>query len=1004
MLAEITSFEEQTALIMDSGVQFLDFAATFAVKGKSGATGAFVRLTEAGPAGKLIENERDGRYYLATDSGKSYKPQFELDVDESLKLFDGRWLPAPFFRAVPGRQFEQGPLNWARLRIVRVVPDDQGHTHRVTLAFDTKVLATRHDTAYLSPTMDDVLAGSSFALAHQTHEIGWFLDQKWVNDWLAELYQELAGSHIRRDREELQRDLNALHHQAHYLNLLDLIGTSIDIPEIKLISNTPSDLYRPIMVDMVLDVGNSRSCGILIEDHPQESDGLRRRYELALRDLSQPERVYREPFESRIEFAQASFGKENFSAQSGRTDAFLWPTIVRVGQEAARLGSLRRGTEGATGISSPKRYLWDTDSFEPGWRFNTANLKLDSEPYATAAPLSSLINELGEALYTLDPDERMPVFHPHYSRSSLMMLMLSEVVVQALTQMNSPAQRLRQSHSRMPRHLRSIILTVPPSMPQPEREIFRRRMNQAIGVVWKSMGWHAMDTDPDDESTQPYPPFPEVHLQWDEATGSQAVYLFSEIQNKFAGRAQEFFQTLARPDQPARDDTGQPYVSVATIDIGGGTTDLVINDYFLDRGHGAGQAQAWGDHARGQSDPQSMGSGAYIVPQQRFRDGFRVAGDDIVLDVLRFVVVPQITRAIAQVGVPDADSLVSQLMGSEPLNVHESLLRQQLTLQILYPVGLRLIKEYERYDPLEPGHLGPLSMRDLLAGHELPSPDVLEYVQRTVNRSATPGTDFRLMDVMVDVRLDQLHQRFLRGEFNICKTLQALSEVVWAYRPDVLLLSGRPSRLPGVIAYIRALQALPAGRIVAMHQYRAGAWYPFHRNGRIDDPKSTAAVGAMICLLSKDLRLPNFFFRSAAFVPYSTVRYLGLIDNNNAIKKADVFYSDIHLDDPDYQFPDQSFEVRGSMRIGFRQLPVERWPASPLYKLVIEDRQIREKLSSQGLVLKVSLRRSDRLMRESFEIAAVEGASRSKLSLKLNTMADAGFGETQYWLDSGSVR
>src|SRR5690606_21974960 len=101
-----------------------------------------------------------------------------------------------------------------------------------------------------------------------------------------------------------------------------------------------------------------------------------------------------------------------------------------------------------------------------------------------------------------------------------------------------------------------------------------------------------------------------VHLQWDEATGSQAVYLFSEIQNKFAGRAQEFFTSLARPDQPARQDPPQPYVSVATIDIGGGTTDLVINEYFLDRGTSV-------------TDATMASSGAYIVPEQRFRDGFR---------------------------------------------------------------------------------------------------------------------------------------------------------------------------------------------------------------------------------------------------------------------------------------------------------------------------------------------------------------------------------------------
>ena len=100
---------------------------------------------------------------------------------------------------------------------------------------------------------------------------------------------------------------------------------------------------------------------------------------------------------------------------------------------------------------------------------------------------------MGEALYTLDPFDRMPVFHPHYSRSSLMTFMLSEVLAQALAQINSPAQRLRQSHARVPRHLRSIILTVPPAMPQPERKIFEQRMRQAIGLIWKSMGWHPED-------------------------------------------------------------------------------------------------------------------------------------------------------------------------------------------------------------------------------------------------------------------------------------------------------------------------------------------------------------------------------------------------------------------------------------------------------------------------------------------------------------------------------
>ena len=993
MLADINAFEEQTTLIMGSGVQFLDFAATFVIKGQSGE---FARMGDAGPLARLQEDERTGKLHFSFDEKKqAVVPTVDVSLDQSLRLLIDTWLPVPYFRFSPPARFEEGPSNWARVRITEVGAglDPGGNTHRITFAFDTKVIEGRSDTAYMGPSTDDIKAGTSFAFAHRSHEMGWFLDQQWLNLWLQELFSELAKPRLKRDAEDIRDETAKLHHQAHYLNILHLLGTQLALPEIKVISNERNDLYKPIQVDLVLDVGNSRTCGILVEDHPQENDGLRRRYELELRDLSHPEHVYREAFESRIEFAQASFGKDHFSVQSGRNDAFLWPTIARIGHEAAGLASLRRGTEGATGLSSPKRYLWDQDSFEPGWRFNTSNAKTEIEPHATAAPVSRLINEMGEALYTLDPFDRMPVFHPHYSRSSLMTFMLSEVLAQALAQINSPAQRLRQSHARVPRHLRSIILTVPPAMPQPERKIFEQRMRQAIGLIWKSMGWHPEDAgiDTEEERRAAFPDFPEVHVQWDEATCGQVVYLFSETQNNFGGRPEEFFQALARPDQPPRAGSTDPYISIATIDIGGGTTDLVINEYFLDKGEG--------------NAGRDVGGGAYILPEQRFRDGFKIAGDDIVLDVIRAVVLPAIGNAFKAAGVAEPEALVSKLMGSESLDAQIAVLRQQFTLQVLYPVALTVIKEYERYDPLEPGNLGSRLVSELLSEVGHPTSDVLDYVNTAVQRAGgTQAIGFSIMDVGVQINLRRLHELFLRGEMNICKTLKAMSEVVYAYQPDVLLLTGRPSRMPGVLAYVRSLLALPAGRILPMHQYKTGPWYPFHKNGRIDDPKSTAAVGAMLCLLSRTLRLPNFFFRSAAFKPYSTVRFIGMIDNNNAIKDANLFYRNIDLDNEEYEFPDTTFEMRGSMRLGFRQLETERWPASPLYTLSIDDRDLREKLASKGVVLKVSLKRSERSGPESFELASVEGGSKSKIKFRLNTMVDAGLGASQYWLDSGSVR
>ncbi|WP_323159233.1 virulence factor SrfB, partial [Pseudomonas marginalis] len=158
-------------------------------------------------------------------------------------------------------------------------------------------------------------------------------------------------------------------------------------------------------------------------DHENDNKGLTQLYELSLRDLSLPYQVYSEPFQSRIEFAQAEFGKQDFSIKSGRNDAFMWPTIGRVGPEANRMAAQRLGTEGSTGISSPKRYLWDDTSYSPGWRFSRAFGQTDREPLATAAPMTYLLNDQGEPLFRLSQDYRMPVFSPNYSRSSLMTMM-----------------------------------------------------------------------------------------------------------------------------------------------------------------------------------------------------------------------------------------------------------------------------------------------------------------------------------------------------------------------------------------------------------------------------------------------------------------------------------------------------------------------------------------------------------------------------------------------------
>lgn len=1006
MLPDLQQYGKELSLVMNSGIQFIDFALKIDWKDKvwrEKNMGNFISSANHGPLRRLLLSKTGEGYCDSAKPDMIVRVEQEISVEDSLKLFDGVWLPVPVLRSIPPDRFDEGPYNWARMRIIKLdTPDNDGNSHRVTLAFDTKIFSNNQNTAYLAPTDEDVRSGTTFSFAYQSNHISWFLDFKWINDWLLELFTELAPEpdRLKIHPDDLALDINNRVHQGHYLNLLALVGEEIEIPRFKIASNKRDDITKAIPVDMILDVGNSRTCGILIEDHEQEQDGMKKRYELEIRDLSRPEHCYNEPFESRVEFAQAFFGKEHFSVQSGRRDAFQWPTIVRVGKEAGRLASRREGNEGSTGLSSPKRYLWDTERYEQGWRFNSSYVKTDAEPYATAAPLSGLINEYGEALYRLRDDveeefeRKMPVFQPHYSRSSLMTFMLSEVLLQALMQINSPAQRSKLEHAKTPRFLRSIILTVPPAMPKPEREIFRGNMLEAIGLVWKSLGWDKTDNDIDfftKESREQYwPVLPEVHIQWDEATSGQIVYLFNETQNNYAGRPEAFISAIVRPDK-----ADKTKMTVATIDIGGGTTDLVINDYHLD----------YGENGR-------SGSNAYIIPTQRFRDGFKVAGDDILLDMIRDVVIPSLADGLKAAGLKDPDPILSELIGTQVLKVQDRLLRQQLTLQIFSPIGLRILKEYEEYDIFSTeNRLSGATFASLLAEADPPTESVLNYINQPISREL--GKPFNILDVPVKVNLAQIHFLFMNEHYDICKTFKSLCEIVNSYQCDVLLLTGRPSRLPGVQAYFKSRLPLPVGRILPLHHYKTGSWYPFHKQGRIDDPKTTAAVGAMLCFLSKNSRIPNFFFRSIAIKAYSTVKYIGLLSNNNTIQESDVYYADVNLDNEDYDFPDHEFEVRGKTRLGFRQLNVERWTAAPLYTLSIENPELRERLAGSGVVLNVSLKvaktREKGNYSETLEIKQIQASDgrsvrKDDVKLQLNTMLDAGLNDSQYWLDSGSVK
>lgn len=1031
MLAELTPLDDVVFLVRDSGIQFMDFGV--ALNPKKMLAGAFVNMGNKGVS-RLLFNHKDGSHFhlgalgeqaatggVAQEEDRQVtvvkRPHFDLAMDESLKLLDGVWLPLPYFRFTPPHKFDPGPTNWARMRLLALdEPDRDGNNYRLTIAFDTKPLPGSADTTYLAPSPADVHSKAQFRVACHTCQLRWFLDQQWTRNWLEEVFRD-AHRALRTDRDQVDAWIHESHHLAHYLNVLSLLAepeeeeyapdgvtAAIPVPRVHLSASLQEKDAReqPIPVDLILDVGNSRTCGILIEDQEMTGNGLKHNYVLQMRDLNDPERLYSEPFASRIEFAQMTFGKENHSKLSGRHDAFQWPTIARVGTEASRLCARRSGSEGSTGLSSPKRYLWDQDMYAPGWRFSTAfGQAQGTEAMATAAPFSTRITDAGTVFYAVeDVMDRMPAFSPNYTRSSLMTFMLAEVVAQALSQINSVAQRTRMGHAARPRKLASVTLTVPPGMPQIERSLLQQRLQHAVALVWQCMGWDDGEKDPYDADRPAVP----VRVEWDEAACGQLVYLYTEICENFKGHPDEFFDVIARPDKKNRQ-----CITLASVDIGGGTTDLVVNDYSIDT---------------------SLVGGIPITPKQRFRDSFKVAGDDILLDVIQKMVLPALETAFAHAGVAEPGALMSRLSGDETITAQAAVLRQQLNLQVFVPIGLAILRAYETFDPEQ--QVEPITQTFAQWMGSSVSENVAKYVADGVRYNYAQAQEFDVGQVPLMLDLARLHKDFVEGRFNICKVLDGLCEIVAQYPCDVLLLTGRPSMLPGVQAYMRRKMAIPPGRIISMHGYTTNGWYPFNKGGKIVDPKTTAVVGAMLCFLSEKKKLFNFYFNVARLRPYSTMRHIGSLDKDNLIPDKHVLYRDvIKIDEEGYEYlelfdPDMdeppSMRVLGNTRIGFRQLDADRWIASPLYVLQLT-KEAAEKLhgasSRDGgdphLKVRLKVERANprrnewSVVSEGLAIDHVDSNTNKSfnkhdVTLKLCTMNGTDSGASTYWIDSGSVK
>jgi len=966
---------------------------------------------------KCLMRDTDEDHYLDLQTGdvpisfstgeadKGIQPEYSLTVDKVLETFSGHWIPLPFFRSVSAtgsldRRFRRGPSDWARARLDEITVG-QAHasgTHRLTIAFDTHIdeAFDAHSEipqdGYPALSILDVRDGAEFQLVSEFGSYSWFLGLDWVSAWLQEIFvAALQRKRPRRQLREVDFDYQ-YEHLARYVSFIEILSSAGKVPNVRV---TDPRRHVPVDVDLVLDIGNSRTLGMLIERRPGEAVTLDSGGVLELRDLSRPAQRYKGTFSSHICFSNAGFGDPTGrrSSDSGRERmAFGWPSVVRVGEEAMRLARESKRYDGQTSMSSPKRYLWDVDARVQQWRFAPE----EADPYQTESPVNrgefvAFVNNEGTPLHAFDSPRTtpafargqrdLPVIEPRFSRSSMMMFLLSEIISQALVQICSPEYRQKKLNPDLARRLRSIILIVPSALSVSERRLYEQWVNWACDLVRKSLGWYDQAWPEDD-----YRRKPQCKMHLDEATATQLVFVYNEIERRFSGNAARYFEIFGS----RRDDAGDGFtLRVATIDIGGGTTDMAISTYGT----------------------EAAGATTILIPRQDFREGFNFAGDDLVRAAIEEHLLPEFLLFLRGHDPSANRELLKRRFGRDTVDSSErdKNLRAQFGQKVFVPLILHFFRQLENrssheFEALPPCQVGLKEVLDEVQSHD---PDLQEFLLGFLS-DKTLAVD--LLDWCPTVNLASLATTITSV---MSPYLIDLSEVVQRYRCDFLVVSGRPSCLSPIRSIFTKYSPVDLSRLVFMGDYEVEGWYPFltRVDGRISDPKTTGVVGALLCTVSEG-NLNNFHIRTSSLRPASTIRYVGILGSDKQLKDSMLLFdgSDVSLSRDDELSADIQFQTQTF--IGFRQMSVERWKATPFYQLTFSDQKAAAKATSDGPytvtlcykrafddwegTTEVNWENEGQLLISEIQDRAGAAIPRSDLRIRLKTLWDE-----SHWLDSG---
>ena len=790
-------------LVPFSGIQFIDI--TIPSRTLAATVAKFVEDDDPVDGNILIEVSRAPDAYGVEwhpVTGEPLAPNQSLWLNgfQALEPYVGRWLPLPYLRFL-GRnedgqaRFDKGPVNWARV-FIEEPAEGLRHAEVVqgVLAIDTQVdgKSRMDQDDYLAPNVDDVVFGPVFRLAAAPAHLGDFLASAWFDDWLSQMFAAF------RQRQPVSpaaasasaREPFALEHVARYLTLLKVLDQHVKMPQLQFLDvRTPHWRSRTGNVDLILDIDSKDTAATIVGRNVNAAGGWPTSEILKVRDLVRPTHVHHAPFQSATEFAAPDFGNAQASRMSGRLDAFSWPSLVRIGEEGARLAMSSSAAPGHTGVSNVLRGLNDTRPHAEVWRFSRADAEGHDPGGMISGSLLAHIAEDGQVIGEHAGD-LAPALRPHFSPSSLVSMFIAECLLHTMAQINAPSGIAAHGEVRT---LQRLIVTCPLTASPDERTRLLDRVEDAVELVWQANGW-------DESESGLSPARPQVSLGLDPVASSQILYLYDEIRNRSAGSARQCVRRLGDPR--TRHGEGE-HLRVASLDICGRATSLAIVDYTL-------------------------GAEGGVHPGLQIADRSLIAGDSLIEAVVKAHIVPAIASALDRAGHPDGAGLLARING---LNSQRALPDRHFSARflrkILMPAASAVIDAYQSISAAA-GDAGVrrASLANLVrhgGGRMAPLDAQLDALAMREG-----AREFHLAEAVVAVK-----RRVLAGTVrdHFEAVVARVAEVVRHRHVDIVVLSGRFGALAEIGEVLLAHLPLAPHRIVKLQERWDGMAEPLGAAG-----------------------------------------------------------------------------------------------------------------------------------------------------------------------------